>query len=207
MAQRLSDQVVDKNGLRGTVVEEGSFTGDSTTQLLVRFENGKQVVIPKEMLKRQGDGAFQLALDVAELLRNSQSDSPLQLGVESEVVIPVVEERLTVAANQTDTNRVEIRKTVEERREQVDLPLLTEEVQVERIALNRPLDEPVAARQEGDTLVIPLLEEVLVVEKRLILREEVRITKVRKEQHTPQEFTLRKEQVEVVRATGMTANE
>jgi uncharacterized protein (TIGR02271 family) len=117
-------------------------------------------------------------------------------------VVPIVEDRLNVATSQTETNRVEIRKTVEEHRELVDQPLLTEEVQIERVALNRQVDEPVAVRHEGDTLVIPLLEEVLVVEKRLILREEVRIKKVRKETHAPQEVTLRKEQVEVVRTSG-----
>jgi len=205
MSQRLPVWVVDKNGLRGTVVEDGPPVGDPATQLLVRFETGQQVVVPKTLLKRQKDGQFHLALDIAELLGNSHSDSPVQLVGESEVVVPIVEERLKVATSQTDTNRIEIRKTVEEHRERVDQPLLTEEVQIERVALNRPLDEPVAVRQEGDTLVVPLLEEVLVVEKRLILREEVRITKVRQETHAPQEVTLRKEQVEVVRTSGAAA--
>jgi uncharacterized protein (TIGR02271 family) len=202
MSQRLPSRVVDKKGLHGTVVEDGPPVGDPETQLLVRFETGQQVVVPKEMLKHQRDGEFHLALDVAELLRNSHGDSPIQLVSESEVVVPIVEERLNVATSQTETNRVEIRKTVEEHRELVDQPLLTEEVQIERVALNRQVDEPVAVRHEGDTLVIPLLEEVLVVEKRLILREEVRIKKVRKETHAPQEVTLRKEQVEVVRTSG-----
>ena len=83
--------------------------------------------------------------------------------------------------------------------EVVDQPLLTEEVEIERIAINRTIEEPVPVWREGDTLVIPLVEEVLVVEKRLVLREEVRIKKLRKETHTPEEVTLRQEQVEVVR--------
>ena len=54
-------------------------------------------------------------------------------------------------------------------------------------------------RSEEDTLVIPLLEEVLVVEKRLLLKEEVRITKRRMETHRPQRVTLRREEAVVER--------
>jgi len=46
-------------------------------------------------------------------------------------------------------------------------------------------------------MIVPLLEEVLVVEKRLMLREEVRVTKRRNETHRPQTVTLRKEDVKV----------
>ena len=53
-------------------------------------------------------------------------------------------------------------------------------------------------RSEEDTLIIPVLEEVLVVEKRLLLKEEVRITK-REETHTPQRVTLRREEAAVER--------
>ena len=49
-------------------------------------------------------------------------------------------------------------------------------------------------RQEGDTLIVPVLEEVLVVEKRLLLKEEVRITRTRTEVHSPQAVTLRSEE-------------
>jgi stress response protein YsnF len=48
-------------------------------------------------------------------------------------------------------------------------------------------------------MIIPLLEEVLVIEKRLILREEVHIKKRHREVHAPQEVLLRKEEVEIER--------
>ncbi len=54
-------------------------------------------------------------------------------------------------------------------------------------------------RQEGDTLIVPLLEEVLVVQKQLLLKEEVHISKKRTEQHHPEQVTLRSEQVSVER--------
>ena len=60
-------------------------------------------------------------------------------------------------------------------------PLFTEDVKVERVTVNRMLDEPVEVRQEGDTTIIPMIEEVVIVQKRLMLREEVRITRRRVE--------------------------
>ena len=76
----------------------------------------------------------------------------------------------------------------------MDEPLLRESVQVERVPINRLVAEAPASRQEGDTLVVPILEEVLVVEKRLMLMEEVRITRTRTEVHEPQTVTLRSEE-------------
>jgi stress response protein YsnF len=131
------------------------------------------------------------------------------------LVVPVVQEEANVT-RVVHTNRVEIAKTVHERMETVDEPLLSEEVEIERVTINRPLksasislgdgkaaamEESQAAqvRREGDVLIIPLVEEVLVVEKRLVLREEVRIRKVQRETHAPQEVKLRNEQVEITR--------
>ena len=47
---------------------------------------------------------------------------------------------------------------------------------IEHVPIERVIDQPVAQRQEGDTLVLPVVEEVLVYEKKLLLKEEIRIT-------------------------------
>jgi uncharacterized protein (TIGR02271 family) len=118
---------------------------------------------------------------------------------EGDIVIPIADEFVNVETRVIETGRVELRKTVQERVEVVDQPLFSEEVEIERVAINRPLAESVSSRYEGETLIIPLVEEVLVVQKRLVLREEIHIRKLRKEVHEPQEVHLRTEQVEVVR--------
>jgi len=56
-------------------------------------------------------------------------------------------------------------------------PLFREDCEIERIAVRKLLDRPAETRQEGDTLIVPLMEEVWVVEKRLLLREELHITR------------------------------
>jgi uncharacterized protein (TIGR02271 family) len=114
-------------------------------------------------------------------------------------VIPLVEEVLDVRRRRVETGKVRITKVVHEREEEVNAPRVHEEVTVERVTLNRMVDAPVSARQEGDTLIIPLLEEVVVMEKRLMVKEELRITKRRIEEHESQQVMLRREEVVIER--------
>ncbi|MCC6457745.1 MAG: YsnF/AvaK domain-containing protein [Caldilineaceae bacterium] len=203
--------VIDQNGVEGTVVDDAALSPALETRLLVRFQNGKQVIVPKELLNRQEDGRYRLAASIEELATEqaavaradttSQGSIPASQDATGELplVIPIVEERVQVQKRASETGRVELHKTVHEHTEVVDQPLQIEEVEIERVAVNRLVEEPVPIRHEGDTMIISLLEEVLVVEKRLVLREEVHVKKVRKEVHDPQEVLLRQEQVEVIR--------
>ena len=50
---------------------------------------------------------------------------------------------------------------------------------IEHVKIDRMITEPVYQQQVGDTLILPVVEEVLVTEKRMILREEIRITRSR----------------------------
>ena len=56
-------------------------------------------------------------------------------------------------------------------------PSMQEDIQIERVPVNRWLSEPASVRYEGDIMIIPVMEEVPVVEKRLRLKEELRVTK------------------------------
>jgi stress response protein YsnF len=61
------------------------------------------------------------------------------------------------------------------------------------------VDGLIPVRTEGDTTILSLVEEVLVVEKRWMLREEIHIRTQRIETHQPQRITLRSEDVQVER--------
>ncbi len=76
-------------------------------------------------------------------------------------------------------------------------PLLSEEVSVERVPIHRFMDEAIPVRYEGDILIVSLLEEVPVVQKRLMLKEELRITTRQVEAHKPVRVTLRREEATV----------
>ena len=79
-----------------------------------------------------------------------------------------------------------------------------EELQVERVPCRTEVDpaHPPQVRQEGDVTVIPVLEEVLVVEKRLVLKEELHVRRVVHEEPHSVPVTLRREQVTVERNPG-----
>jgi stress response protein YsnF len=63
--------------------------------------------------------------------------------------------------------------------------------------MNQRVETAPQVRREGNTLIIPLLEEVLVVEKRLILKEELHLTVEQTEGHKPQTVRLRREEATV----------
>ncbi len=114
-------------------------------------------------------------------------------------VIPVVEERAVVLKRKKLTGGVRVRTVVHEDEEVINKPLTTEEIEVERVPLDRWVKAPVPVRQEGETTIITLLEEVAVVEKRLRATEEVRITRRRTTRQTSQHVTLRREEAVVER--------
>jgi stress response protein YsnF len=211
--------VIDENGLQGVVIEGEASSPSIDNRLLVRFQNGQEVFVPSRMLIRHEDGRYYLPINIEALLAEqevsgrhhlldnatddlTQEMLTQEMRDEQSLVFPVIKERVEVQTRARESGVVEIRKTVNERTEVVDLPLQAEEVEVNRVAVNRFVDTPVPVRHEGNTMIISLLEEVLVVEKRLLLREEVHVKTVRKELHNPQEVLLREERVDVVRTPG-----
>lgn len=170
-----------------------------TQDALIRLKNGQAVSVPADLLVRQMDGSFYLPMSSGQF-RTTADDNAVHR--EAVVVIPVIAEEAKISKREITRGRVHIEKTVEEREETIDVPTVHHEVQVERLPINRWVETPPEVRQEGDTTIIPVLEEVLVVEKRLRLKEEVRVTRVQRETHAPERWTLREESVEVRRTSG-----
>jgi uncharacterized protein (TIGR02271 family) len=120
-------------------------------------------------------------------------------GLVEEKVVPVVEETAIVYKEQVVTDRVRLHKQVHEDQEVLDIPIQTEAIEVERVPVDRWIEAPAVIRQEGDTTIYPVVEEVLVVEKRLRLVEEVRVTQRRAIRHVREEVALRREEIIVER--------
>ena len=112
-------------------------------------------------------------------------------------VIPVVEEALRVEKREVESGRVVVHKTVTERDEVAEVSLRKQDLVVERVPVGCVVSEAPQTRQEGDTLIVPILEEVLVVEKRLVLKEELHIRKQSSERMERQTVRLRREQAEI----------
>jgi uncharacterized protein (TIGR02271 family) len=110
--------------------------------------------------------------------------------------IPLHEEVVDVA-KRTVERRARLDKRVRARTETVETTLRRQEPVIERVAINRAVSEAPPVRQEGDTLVIPVLEEVAVVERRLMLREEIRIRCQEIVEPFRQDVTVRTEEVQI----------
>ena len=121
-------------------------------------------------------------------MSRARSDSP------DAQSIPVHEETVDVS-KRTVERRTQFDKRVDTRTETVETTLRREQHWIERVPINRVVAEPPPMRQEGDTLVIPVLEEVAVIERRLVLREEIRIRREEIVEPFRQDVTLRVEEV------------
>ena len=116
-----------------------------------------------------------------------------------EEVVPVVEETAVVYKERVVTETVRLHKRVHEDEEVLDIPVQAEAIEVERVPVGRWLDAPAEVRREGGTTVYPVVEEVLVVEKRLRLVEEVRVTRRQETRRVQERVALRREEVTVER--------
>ena len=120
------------------------------------------------------------------------------MSVEEEV-IPLVEEEAFVSKRRVESGRVRVRTRVEEREEWVRVELARDEVQVDRIPVDREIDAIPPIREEGGAIIVPVVEEVLVVEKRLRLVEEIHLRRTHSHEQVSQPVTLASQRAEIER--------
>jgi len=179
--------VIDQDGLQGQLNTQ-EFDDQNQTHVFVTFPESRRLSIPKSALITREDGTYYLPLSTAKLDHNTEI-----------VVVPVIREEIEIHKERIETGKVRLTKTVREEQVVVDEPIFSEQVEVERVPVNRYVDSAPEVRYEGGKTIIPVLEEVLVVEKRLILREEIHVTTTRETKVNAQEVTLKREEVHVER--------
>lgn len=117
-----------------------------------------------------------------------------------EQTIALAAEYLDVNVRTVTTGTVTVATRVVETDEVVAPSLQREEVEIDRISINRVVDQAQPTRQEGDVTIVPVYEEVLVVTTQLVLKEELHI---RRRTSTvpaePQTFKLRREEITITR--------
>jgi uncharacterized protein (TIGR02271 family) len=118
---------------------------------------------------------------------------------EPETVIPLLEEQFSVAKRVVETARVRVSRVTHDHQQLVDELLNNEKVEVEHVPIDRPIDAMPSIRQEGDVTIIPVVEEVLKVERCLVLKEEVHIRRIKTTERHQEQVTLRKQEVLVSR--------
>ena len=118
---------------------------------------------------------------------------PLSSALDTErQIIPLVEETLRVGRQTVETGKVRVRVVVEGEEHLFSEPLDRVSVEIERTPINRHIDFIPEPRVEGEFTILPVVEEVLVVRRQLVLVEEVRVRSVTTTELVEQTFTARK---------------
>jgi len=203
MPSVISGAVRGQDGWCGTVIPLTPHTRGDPTHVCVQLESGEQCLVPAAVVLPQQDGSIYVPLCRAELVPAPHEDH----AETRHAVVPVLVEELEVQKRVVETGKIRITKQVHEREALVDESLWRDEVDVTHVPIHRVVDAPIPVREEHGTLIVPVLEEVLVVEKRLMLKEEIHIHRHRVETRQPQQVTLHSEEVGVERMLNSETSE
>jgi stress response protein YsnF len=111
--------------------------------------------------------------------------------------IPLHVEEISVSRHEIKKAKIQVALVTGTREQLIDEELTHVRVEIERVPIDRTIEVAPPTRQEGDITIIPVVEEIVVVERRLVLKEEVRVRRVStKEQH--QETVVLRQQEAVV---------
>ena len=122
--------------------------------------------------------------------------------------LQLIAETAEVVKNRVVTGRVDIHTITDTIPEHVKQTVGSQTVEVTRVAIDRQVDTVPAIRTEGDVTVIPVLEEILVVEKRLVLKEEIRIRRISRSEEVETTIPLRRQRAVVERTdAGSTSSD
>jgi len=180
-----------KRGKRKSVPKMVSQPKRPTSMLASRAASQAEIEGEDNVEARQNQATSQVETDFAEFIEPEYVGS-------NEIVIPLLEEELSIAKRIAQTGRIEINRTTHGRSKLVEALLEREQVEIERTAIGSLVDAMPEVREEGDDIIIvPVVEEVLVTRRQLILKEEVHVRRLRDEvQH--REFVSMREQEAVV---------
>jgi uncharacterized protein (TIGR02271 family) len=113
--------------------------------------------------------------------------------------LTLIAEELTVGKETVETGRVRVSKQTHTRDVAINETLLRESAEIETIPIGRQIFEMPSVRHEGETIIVPIVEEVLHTERRLMLKEEVRITRRKITEQFHDRVTLRYQEAVVTR--------
>lgn len=176
-----STVIIDRGG-RSAIVD--SVDGD---RVRLRLPNGAALDLAADLVERQPDGSYRTEVSFEDLDPGGRQ------------VLREIDEHVRVGTVSRETGRVVARVRTDTQTEAVDTTGWRETVDVERVPVDRVVESVEPMREEDGVTVIPVYEEVLVVQKRLVLREEVRLTTRREPVPGSETVPLRRQHVEVER--------
>jgi len=113
----------------------------------------------------------------------------------------LAEEHAQIDKRRVVTGKVRVHTVVDVTDETVTDELAADHVQVSRVPINRYVETAPGIRTEGVLTVIPVLEEVLVVQTKLLLKEEIHIERTVSTETVTQTVPVRKQRA-VIESEG-----
>ena len=117
----------------------------------------------------------------------------------AEEIIPVIQEDVVIGTERITTGTVRVRTVLHEDEHAIDEPITITDVEVKRVPVDLWTDEPIADRVEGDTRIISVHREEIIVQRRLHVVEEVHVTSRRRAERHREIVRTRQTQVVVDR--------
>ena len=191
-------RVTGRDGLRGSV-EAVDARGQ---RAVVRLASGHRLRVPADAFGRGGDASLTLDVGDADVESAAAAKAKATQDGPEPLVVPVLEERVRLGKEKVVTSRVRLHKTVETEKRELHAPLLREEVQVQHVPHGSVVQDPShppEPREVDGVLIVPVLEERLVVVKQLVLKEEVHVRRLRKVEEHTEEVDVRHESLHVER--------
>ena len=139
-------------------------------------------------------------------MRSPLQAAPVNEPTDTDSVIPLVEERIAIDKRAVETGKVRIRTVVEEKLERVSQDLERDDVTIERVPVNREVTEAPRVREENGVLIVPVLEEVVFIEKRLVLKEELHVHRNLKQERVEGAVRVKQMRADVERVRASPAN-
>jgi stress response protein YsnF len=191
-------QVYATDGLLGSIasvprVDLGDPSAPAEVIVLANQDNAGPGVeefrrVTRDMIERVEPNA--LYLNVARRRVPAASDAVAAAhrrlpATDAVITIPVVEERVDVDTRVVELGYVAVRKKVDEFLDERAVALQHHEVEIERVIHDEVVPEFIQPYMDGDVYVVPVIEEEIVVQRRLRLKEELRIRRnvAQREEH------------------------
>jgi uncharacterized protein (TIGR02271 family) len=181
-------------GKVGRLETDGS---GNLSAMQVETERG-QLVVPEGAIRDvRADGTVVLDCARADLRPVAAVSEASQSTARPAETLSLREERLVAHKTMEQVGEVVVRTEVEEVPGRLEVEALREEVEVEHVPVGQVVSERRDPWEEDGVLIVPVYEEQLVVTKRLVLREQLRVRRVRAAEWQLFEQTLRRERAVV----------
>lgn len=154
--------------------------------------------VTRDMVERVEDrGVFlNTARNAVPRASDAVSAAHRQLNSTGEhLTIPLVEEEVVLDRRIVELGYVQVRKTVEEHIDERSVPLRHQEVDIERVTVDRIIPAMIEPYMDGDIYVVPVIEEEVIVTRQLRLKEEIRVRRGVGERIETVQTPFRREQV------------